>query len=245
MSRFEDFGVEYLQFVVSQSSSFADVLRRFEYAVSSDAYRLLKRTLQRNEIDYSHISIGVGSNKGRIFGPKKDIREYLIENSNTDNAFLKKRLIQEGLMKNECCFCGQEPMWQGKPLSLQLDHMNGNKTDNRLDNLRLLCPNCHTQTETHSGKNRSNKCKDCNKRIGRSTTRCQKCANQSMPRLVKFDIDPISLAKLVWSKPTVEIAKDFGVSDVAIAKRCRKFGIQKPPRGYWTSKQRWNTCCYD
>lgn len=71
MSRFEDFGVEYLQFVVSQSSSFADVLRRFEYAVSSDAYRLLKRTLQRNEIDYSHISIGVGSNKGRIFWTKK------------------------------------------------------------------------------------------------------------------------------------------------------------------------------
>lgn len=70
------------------------------------------------------------------------------------SSSLRKRLIAEGFKENVCECCGIKAEWNGMPLTLQLDHINGNSFDNSLENLRILCPNCHTQTETHSGKNR-------------------------------------------------------------------------------------------
>jgi 5-methylcytosine-specific restriction endonuclease McrA len=66
---------------------------------------------------------------------------------------LKNRLLRAGLLKNECQICGLLE-WQGRPLSMHIDHINGVKNDHRLANLQMLCPNCHSQTETYGGKNR-------------------------------------------------------------------------------------------
>ena len=66
---------------------------------------------------------------------------------------LKKRILRAGLLKNECYICGLKE-WLNKPIVLQLDHINGNNKDNRIENLRLLCPNCHSQTSTWCGKNK-------------------------------------------------------------------------------------------
>ena len=69
---------------------------------------------------------------------------------------VKKKLLAAGLKKEECEECGQGPMWNGKRLVLQLDHKDGDRTNNSLENLRMVCPNCHTQTHTFSkGKNRA------------------------------------------------------------------------------------------
>jgi hypothetical protein len=68
---------------------------------------------------------------------------------------LKARILAAGLLTNECAICGLGPEWQGKPLTLQLDHINGKNNDHRIENLRILCPNCHTQTDTYAGKSRS------------------------------------------------------------------------------------------
>ena len=66
---------------------------------------------------------------------------------------LKNRLIEEGIKKNQCEIC-ETNEWFGKPLNCELDHINGKRNDHRLPNLRMLCPNCHSQTETYRSKNR-------------------------------------------------------------------------------------------
>ena len=79
--------------------------------------------------------------------------EYLVENSVVQSFKLKGRLIAEGLKEHKCECCGITE-WNGKPAPIELDHINGNHHDNRLENLRILCPNCHAQTDTYRGKNK-------------------------------------------------------------------------------------------
>ncbi len=77
--------------------------------------------------------------------------ERILERSN--RTVVKRRLIQAGILVNRCSLCGIDE-WRGKPLSIQIDHINGVRDDNRLENLRMLCPNCHSQTETFAARNR-------------------------------------------------------------------------------------------
>lgn len=82
---------------------------------------------------------------------KRNINDYLVLNGPSITTYkLKKRLLREGLKTNICEICGQGPIWNGLPLVLQLDHKDGNKRNNTLYNLQILCPNCHTQTETYA-----------------------------------------------------------------------------------------------
>jgi 5-methylcytosine-specific restriction endonuclease McrA len=75
------------------------------------------------------------------------------DSSYTNIHRLKIRLINENILSYRCGSCGNEGMWSGSPLTLQLDHINGNPKDHRKENLRFLCPNCHSQTNTFAGKN--------------------------------------------------------------------------------------------
>ena len=87
--------------------------------------------------------------------PKYSLEEILIENSSyTNRTRLKIRLLKEHLIEYKCAICGNKGEWNNQPLTLQLDHINGINNDNRIENLRFLCPNCHSQTETYSGRNK-------------------------------------------------------------------------------------------
>lgn len=83
--------------------------------------------------------------------------QILVENSTYDTTDLKRRLLKEEILANVCKLCGQLPEHNGLPLVLQLDHINGTHNDHRIENLRILCPNCHTQTDTWGRKRNKKK----------------------------------------------------------------------------------------
>jgi HNH endonuclease len=83
---------------------------------------------------------------------KMSWNELLVVGRRTNRSHLKLRLLREGLKENRCERCGISE-WQGKPLSMQLHHINGDGLDNRLENLELICANCHSQTDTYGGRN--------------------------------------------------------------------------------------------
>ena len=118
-------------------------------------YKTVKNRCEEENIDISHIKLGLNSNKGRkFFVEKTPINELLVKNSNFCRTHLKEMLIEENIIEYKCIECGNNGIWQGKNLSLQLEHKNGVSNDNRKHNLCFLCPNCHSQTKSYCGKKR-------------------------------------------------------------------------------------------
>jgi Zn finger protein HypA/HybF involved in hydrogenase expression len=164
---------------------------------------------------------------GWIKGTAIPLTDILVENSPYNRASLKKRLLKDGILLNKCHECGIGPSWNDKLLVLQIDHINGINNDNRLENLRILCPNCHTQTNSFAGKRfKRTKIKksDADPNWNKQP--------QPNSRKVEWPTKE-NLEKLLWQKPTTQIAKDYGVSDKAVAKWAKSYKLTKPPRGYW------------
>lgn len=142
---------EELQELVNNSITYAEVLRSLGYHEKGGRpYKNLKERLAELEIDTSHF-------KGRAHGTSKtqkyELSEILVKDSTYTNIrSLKNRLINEGLKENKCECCGISE-WMGKPLSIQLHHINGINNDHRLENIQFLCPNCHSQTDNYAGRN--------------------------------------------------------------------------------------------
>lgn len=140
--------------IVQSSSNFTDCCRKIGLSINgSNGRNQIKKRCEELNLSYNHFYITAAERrKGK---PRYSLEEILIENSPYANrSALKQRLIKEGLLEYKCAICNNDGNWNGKPLSLQLDHINGINNDNRLENLRLLCPNCHSQTSTFSGKNK-------------------------------------------------------------------------------------------
>lgn len=145
-----------LRLAVLQSSSVAEVLRRLGYAPSGGMHRFIKLHIGRLGLSTEHF-LGQGWSRGRpaVHGFKaRPLEEILVRRSSyTNTGNLRRRLIAEGLKKPRCEWCGLDT-WLGRKLPLHLDHVNGDPSDNRLENLRILCPNCHALTDTWCGANR-------------------------------------------------------------------------------------------
>lgn len=145
------------QFVnaVNTSYSYAEVITKLGLKVAGSNYDTVKRQIRELNLNTSHMT-GKAWNQGeryRNLKQSRPLREVLVEHStwvNTNN--LRKRLLKEGIKKYECECCGNS-MWMGKPIALELHHVNGIKDDLRLENLQLLCPNCHSFTDNYRGKN--------------------------------------------------------------------------------------------
>lgn len=122
-------------------------------------YATIYKIIAEMNIDITHMT-GQGWNKGDIMGLSKlntrPLDEILVENSTyTNTNQIRKRLVSASLKEYACENCGLE-QWNGQKISLELNHINGDRFDHRLENLQLLCPNCHAQTPNYRGRNMKN-----------------------------------------------------------------------------------------
>lgn len=140
---------------VKNSTSLAQTLSKLHDAPYGGNYHVLKRALAHFNIDTSHFTRKLW-NKGRSVGPKQPLQRYLSNELHIQSCKLKGRLLSEGVFERTCASCGNKE-WLGRPIPLELDHINGDRSDNSLSNLRLLCPNCHAFTPTYRGRKKSPK----------------------------------------------------------------------------------------
>jgi hypothetical protein len=138
-----------------KSRSFAQVLARLGLQPGGRIQSELKLRVNTLGLDISHFS-GRGWRRGSRTPvvPPVSLDSVLVEGRYCRTSHLKRRLLEAGLKQPQCEVCGRR-RWNGGPMPLELDHINGRRDDNRLGNLRLLCPNCHAQTTTYRGRNMS------------------------------------------------------------------------------------------
>jgi hypothetical protein len=142
---------EFLE-AIKTSTSKAQVIAKLGLSPKGGNYRVFNRLAKELNADMSHF-LGQAHNKGKYFGPKRDIEDYLSNKIVIGSHKLRKRLIREGFFNHKCYKCNNTE-WLGQPISLELEHIDGNHDNNNLSNLTLLCPNCHAQTSTYRGKNK-------------------------------------------------------------------------------------------
>ena len=143
---------------VRSSFSYRQVLIKLGLREAGGNYAQIRYYIKESSLDINHFT-GKGWNKGLKFQPRPaiPIERILVENSTYQSFKLKNRLFKEELKEKRCEECGWAEVSADGYLPLELDHINGNRMDNRLENLRVLCPNCHSLKPTHRGRNRKKK----------------------------------------------------------------------------------------
>jgi hypothetical protein len=141
---------------VKESYSYRNVIKILGLVPAGGNYMQVQASIRRLNLDTAHFK-GMGCNKGMNYtlpNVRRTLEEMLIKGSTVQSFKLKRRLFETGIKTPACELCG----WAKKSLDgripVELDHINGDRFDNRIENLRILCPNCHSLQPTHRGRNK-------------------------------------------------------------------------------------------
>jgi len=230
MKILDRYEVSELILMLEESRSFRDFLMKIKSSSNgSGSYKSIKTQIIKKGIKIPNFNYS-----NRNFYTRLDNDDIFISNSNYSRQHLKERIINNELIEYICEKCGNNGNWLGLNLSLQLEHKNGINNDNRLENLCFLCPNCHSQTETYSGKRlrkikkseekielkkesvRKNKKCSCGKEIMIHSKKCVECNNINQRKLERPPYE--QLIREVEELGYCGTGRKYGVSDNAIRK---------------------------
>ena len=227
-SLIDEYNKEELEQIVQQSYSLKEVINKLGYSTSSGRNNsTVKKKIQLFNINTDHFT-----HKSPVERTEENV---FIENSTASQATLRRWYIKGEYTPYICSICNLEPIWQGKELTLILDHINGHNKDNRLENLRWVCPNCNQQLETTGHRasfkeQRINKkhyyCIDCGVEIKSSqANRCKECAaiqSRAVERPSREE-----LKNMIRIQPFTTLALKYQVSDNAIRKWCDTYNLPR------------------
>ena len=226
--------------IIAESNSYAECLQKIGYSANSGYLtQELRNKVKELKLDVSHFDM-------RKPGIQRTDENTFCIDSTVNRSVLRRHYIKKYPMI-ECAICGQKPFWNGKPMTLILDHINGTNNDNRIENLRWVCPNCNIQLDTTNARNPHYKkyyCSQCGKPVsGKDVVLCLECdrATQSkQTRKVENRPSREELKKLIRSLPFLQIGKMFDVSDNTIRKWCDAVQLPRTKRDIETySDEEW------
>jgi hypothetical protein len=239
------YGEQEAREAVAASRSYSEALRLLGLRSAGGNHGTFKRYVDEVwQIPTAHFDAGASIRRTPM-RTSRPMAEVLVEHSTYPRARLKQRLYEEGHKLRCCELCGQGETWRGRPMSLILDHINGVPDDNRLENLRIVCPNCAATLDTHCGrKNRQQplvrSCRRCGREFLAKYSRHHYCSHTcgcrwdrasmrgvSKPELRK--VERPSRQKLLAEIEATNycaVGRKYGVSDNAVRKWVRFYERQ-------------------
>lgn len=232
--------IEYIKEIISKSINKTDVLNKLNLKNNGGNYNTLSSFISNNSIDISHFESHKQIGTRGLF-VAREISEVLVKNSTYKSTnHLKNKLYKLNIKRPICELCSQDENWQGKRMSLILDHINGDRHDNRIENLRIVCPNCNATLETHCRglkvKNKNVKkstrydlCR-CGEQKQKTSEKCINCRRNSVPANSDTFIEAMNKRRKVQRPPYetlllevkelgfVGTGKKYNVSDNSIRK---------------------------
>lgn len=244
VSRKPRFTDDDLRAAVAASRSWADTLRRLGYRSAGGNWKTLQSHATRLDISTSHFDPHAASLEGlrRAGFRARPLDEVLVENSTYNRNNLKQRLLAAGLKEPRCELCGQGEEWRGGKLALILDHINGVPDDHRLENLRIVCPNCAATLPTHCGrKNRRppRECALCGEQFSSKRPEQRYCSRECGQRVAwtnrerrrKVERPPYEqLLTEIAATSYRAVGRRYGVSDNTIRKWVRQYRRERTRR---------------
>lgn len=230
---------EELAEIVKSSYSIKECLEKMGCPCGHGNYPTFYKYKRLYNLDTSHFTKREIKNT-KNNGEYRPVADYKNENpaSIKGSIFLKK-LVKEGYKEYRCEKCGITE-WNGEPISLQLHHKDGNHYNWDVDNLTVLCPNCHSQTDNYCGKatrninKKKNFCVECGKETSKKTKTglCAECLSKSQRKVERPSKDELERLLKSVNGNFLKLSRQFGVSDVAVRKWCKSYGLPAKSSDY-------------
>jgi hypothetical protein len=232
-----------LRAAIRASTSYSETLRRLGMCPGGGSHAVLRKWIVRWGIPTEHFDPYASQRGSRSRRARIPLSEILREGSAYHRGHLKERLYEERVKERRCELCGQGEEWRGARIALILDHINGVRDDNRLANLRIVCPNCAATLSTHCGRKRrleARRCLRCDAEFRPRDSRQRYCSRdcgmrwdrgrvrRSRPETRK--VERPSLVQLradLERMSVVAVGRMYGVSDTAVRKWIRWYERQE------------------